>query len=78
MIKSKTFKSTQDQLVAKVVKELKQATFTEQRHTRKEVSKLLKISLSKIHDGIPYPYQNGGRVHFKASDIECSMIKLEK
>lgn len=78
MLKSKTFKSTQDQLVAKVVKELKQATFAEQRHTRKEVSELLKTSLSSIHNGIPYPYQNGGRIYFKASDIESSIIKLEK
>ncbi|MDB4752598.1 helix-turn-helix domain-containing protein [Winogradskyella sp.] len=81
-----TFQTTQDQLVARVVSELKnelkQATFTEQYLTREEVSKLLKISLSTIHNwtkrGILQPFQIGGRIYFKASHIECSMIKLEK
>lgn len=81
-----TFETTQDQLYVKVVnelkQELKQATFTEHYLTREEVSKLLKISLSTIHnwnkEGILQPYQIGGRVYFKASDIESSMIKLEK
>jgi excisionase family DNA binding protein len=82
---SNTFETTQDQLVARVVselkQELKQAIFTEQYLTREEVSELFKISLSTIHNwtkrGILQPYQIGGRVYFKASDIECSMIKLE-
>lgn len=86
MHKSNAFETTQDQLVARVVNELKnelkQATFTEQYLTREEVSKLLKISLSTIHNwtkrGILSSYQIGGRVYFKTSDIECSMIKLEK
>lgn len=47
-----------------------------------EVSKLFEIGLSTIHNwtkrGILHPYQIGGRIYFKASDIECSMIKLEK
>lgn len=81
-----TFETTQDQLVAQVVNELKnelkQATFTEKYLTREEVSELLKISLSTIHNWtkkeILHPYQIGGRVYFKASDIECSMIKLER
>ena len=81
-----TSETTLDQLVARVVSELKnelkQATFTEQYLTREEVSKLLKISLSTINNwckrGIQQPYQIGGRVYFKASDIESSMIKLEK
>ena len=86
MHKTNVFETTQDQLVAQVVNELKnelkQATFTEQYLTREEVSELLKISLSTIHNwtkrGILHPYQIGGRIYFKASDIECSMIKLEK
>ena len=81
-----TFQTIQDQLVARVVSELKnelkQAPFTEQYLTREEVSELLKISLSTIHNwtkrGILQPFQIGGRIYFKASDIESSMIKLEK
>lgn len=83
---SNSFQTTEDQLVAKVVNELKnefkQANLTEQYLTREDVSDLLKISLSTIHNwcnkGILQPFQLGGRVYFKASDIECSMIKLEK
>ena len=86
MLKSNVFETTQDQLVARVVNELKnelkQATFTKQYLTREEVSELLKISLSTIHNwtkrGILQPYQIGGRVYYKARDIESSMIKLEK
>ena len=86
MHKTNTFETTKDQLVASVVNELKnelkQATFTEQYLTREEVSELLKISLSTIHNWtkrrILHPYQIGGRVYFKASDIESSMIKLVK
>ena len=86
MLKTNVFETTQDQLVAQVVNELKnelkQVTFTEQYLTREEVSELLKISLSTIHNwkkrGILHPYQIGGRVYFKASEIESSMIKLEK
>ena len=86
MLKSNVFETTQDQLVARVVNELKnelkQATFTEKYLTREEVSKLLKISLSTIHNWtkreILHPYQIGGRVYFKASEIESSMIKLDK
>ena len=83
---SNTFETTQDQLVARVVselkQELKQAIFTEKYLTREEVSKLLTICLSTIHNwtkkGILQAYQIGGRVYFKASEIESSMIKLEK
>ena len=83
---SNAFETNQDQLVARVVNELKnelkQATFTEQYLTREEVSELLKISFSTIHNwskkGILHPYQIGARIYFKASDIESSMIKLEK
>ena len=86
MIKTNSFETTQDQLVARVVNELKnelkQATFTKKYLTREEVSKLLTICLSTIHNwtkkGILHPYQIGGRVYFKASEIESSMIKLEK
>lgn len=86
MLKSNVFETTHDQLVARVVNELKnelkQANFTEQYLTRDEVSELLKISLSTIHNwtkkGELQPYQIGGRVYFKISDIESSMIKLEK
>ena len=85
MHKTNTFETTKDQLVASVVNELKnelkQAIFTEQYLTREEVSELLKISLSTIHNwtkrGILQAYQIGGRIYLKASDIECSMIKLE-
>jgi len=86
MLKSNVFETTQEQLIARVVNELKnelkQATFTEKYLTREEVSKLLTICLSSIHNwskkGILQPYQMGGRVYFKASEIESSMIKLER
>ena len=85
MLKSNVFETTQKQLVARVVNELKnelkQANFKEQYLTREEVSEMLKISLSTIHNwckkGILKPHQIGGRVYFKASDIESSIIKLE-
>lgn len=81
-----TLGKIQDQLVARVVyelkNELKQANFKEHYLTRDEVSELLKISLSTIHNwsnkGILHPYQIGGKVYFKSSDIESSMTKLEK
>ena len=83
---SNAFETNQDQLVARVVNELKnelkQVHYKKQYLTRKEVSELLKISLSTIHNwkvaGILQPYQIGGKIYFKASDIESSMIKLEK
>ena len=86
MLKSNVFETTQEQLVARVVNELKnelkQATFTEKYLTREEVSKLLTICLSTLNNwnkkGILHPYQMGGRVYYKASEIESSMIKLEK
>ena len=86
MHKQNVFQTTQDQLVARVVNELKnelkQATFTEQYLTREEVSELLKISFSTIHNwskkGILHRFQLGGKIYFKARDIESSMIKLEK
>lgn len=85
MIKFKEFYPTKDFMVAAVGEELKHATVTENNLynrylSRDEVSKLLKISLSTIHNwtksGTLQPYQIGGRIYFKYSDIEGSMVKL--
>lgn len=64
------------------VKQLTTVNFTEQYVSREEVSKLLKISLSTIYNWsnkeILHPSHIDRRVYFKASDIESSMIKLER
>lgn len=50
--------------------------------TRKEVSQLLKISLSTVHNwcksGKLKPYGLGNRIYFKMEDIENSMVKLHR
>lgn len=50
--------------------------------TRKEVSDLLKVDLSTVHNwskkGILKRYQiGGGRVYYKLSDIENSFVELK-
>lgn len=50
--------------------------------TRQEVAALLKIDLSSVHNWtkkkILQSYQIGGRVYYKRSEVECSIIKLNK
>ena len=50
--------------------------------TRQEVSSLLKIDLSSVHNWckrkILQSYQIGGRVYFKRSEVENAIIKLNK
>jgi excisionase family DNA binding protein len=50
--------------------------------TRQEVASLLKIDLSSVHNWtkkkILQSYQIGGRVYYKRSEVECSIIKLNK
>ena len=50
--------------------------------TRNEVSALLKIDLSSVHNwtrrGILISYQIGGRVYYKRSDVENAMVKLRR
>ena len=50
--------------------------------TRVEVSKLLKIDLSSVHNwtkkGILTSYQIGGRVYYKRTEIENAIIELKK
>lgn len=48
--------------------------------TRQEVSKILKIDLSSVHNWtkreILQSYQIGGRVYYKRSEIEKALVKL--
>ena len=50
--------------------------------TRQEVSSLLKIDLSSVHNWtkkkILQSYQIGGRVYYKRSEVENAIIKLNK
>ncbi len=50
--------------------------------TRNEVSEMLKIDLSSVHNwtkkGILQAYQIGGRVYYKLSEIENAIVKLNK
>lgn len=50
--------------------------------TRVEVSELLKINLSSVHNwskkGILKPHQIGGRVYYKRAEIESAIIELKK
>jgi len=49
--------------------------------TRKEVSKMLKIDLSSVHNwskrGILKPHQIGNRVYFKMSEVENAIVQLK-
>ncbi|MDG1954126.1 MAG: helix-turn-helix domain-containing protein [Polaribacter sp.] len=58
------------------------ANFKEQYLTRKQLSEMLTICSTTIHNwsnqGILHPFQIDERVYFKASDIESSIIKLEE
>jgi excisionase family DNA binding protein len=49
--------------------------------TRKEVSKLLSISLPTLHDwvkrGLILSYRCGNRVYFKSSEIEQSLKQIK-
>ncbi len=82
----KTFETTQDQLVARVVSELKneykQAPFSDYFITKRQLTELLTVSLSTVNNwtssGVIQAYQLGGKVYYKASEIECAMIKLVK
>lgn len=50
--------------------------------TRQEVASLLKINLSSVHNWtnrkILQSYQIGGRVYYKRSEVESSIVKLNK
>ncbi len=86
MLKSNVFETTQDQLVARVVNELKneykQAPFSDYFITKRQLTELLTVSLSTVNNwtssGVIQAYQLGGKVYYKASEIECAMIKLVK
>ncbi|MCF1421042.1 helix-turn-helix domain-containing protein [Mangrovimonas futianensis] len=49
--------------------------------TRRQVSKMLSVDLSTIHNytkkGILQAYQIGGRVYFKKDEVEASIVKLK-
>jgi len=49
--------------------------------TRKEVSEMLKIDLSSVHNwskrGILKPHQISNRVYFKMSEVENAIVKLK-
>ena len=50
--------------------------------TRKEVSEMLKIDLSSVHNwskrGILTPHQIGNRVYYKLQEVEEAIVKLKK
>ena len=50
--------------------------------TRKEVSEMLKIDLSSVHNwskrGILKPHQIGNRVYYKLQEVEEAIVKLKK
>ena len=50
--------------------------------TRVEVSEMLKIDLSSVHNWtkkrILISYQIGGRVYYKRAEVENSIVKLNK
>lgn len=50
--------------------------------TRVEVSEMLKIDLSSVHNwtkkGILTSYQIGGRVYYKRQEVENAIIELKK
>lgn len=50
--------------------------------TRNEVSKLLKIDLSTVHNwtkrGVLKAYQIGGRVYYKRQEVESALVELKK
>ena len=50
--------------------------------TRKEVSEMLKIDLSSVHNwskrGILKPHQIGNRVYYKLKEVENAIVKLKK
>lgn len=86
MLNTNVFETTQDQLVTRVVSELKnefkQAPFSDIYLTKRQLTELLTVSLSTVNnwtkDGVIQAYQLGGTIYYKASEIECAMIKLEK
>ncbi len=85
--------TTPEQLVEKIIKgfryeidELKKQydpKEPEELLTRAEVAKLLKIDISSVHNyaerGVlrKYGFGGGGRVYFKRSEIEASLIPLK-
>ena len=50
--------------------------------TRKEVSEMLKIDLSSVHNWskreILIPHQIGNRVYYKLQEVEDAIVKLKK
>lgn len=50
--------------------------------TRVEVSEMLKIDLSSVHNwtkkGILTSYQIGGRVYYKRTEVENAIVELKK
>jgi hypothetical protein len=74
---SKDVKSQLDEL-----KKSFQAKTPDELLTRSETAKLLKINLSSVHNwskrGILTAFQMGGRVYYKLSQIESTLIELKK
>jgi hypothetical protein len=50
--------------------------------TRKEVSEMLKIDISSVHNwskrGVLKPLQIGNRIYFKLQDVENSIVQLKR
>ena len=50
--------------------------------SRNEVAEMLKINISSVHNwtqkGILQPYQCGGKIFYKRSEVETAIVKLQK
>lgn len=84
------FEITPEELVARVVNELKQSqqlanpqtiSQPEEYLTVKDVADLFHISIATVNnwrrEGILVAYQIGGKVFFKRSEIENSLVELK-
>ncbi len=84
------FEITPEELVARVVNELKQSqelatpqtiSQPEEYLTVKDVADLFHISIATVNnwrrEGILFAYQIGGKVFFKRSEIENSLVELK-
>ena len=90
MMKIHLFEITPEELVAKVIFELKQSQelatpkfykAPEEYLTVKNVAKLLQVSISTVNnwkrDGVLRAHQIGGRIYFLRSEIDSAFVELK-
>lgn len=90
MEKIQVFEITPEELVARVVNELKQSqqlanpqtiSQPEEYLTVKDVAELFHISIATVNnwkrEGILVAYQIGGKIFFKRAEIENSLVQLK-